>query len=332
MGVAMTIVFTGLCALVTGGDRAPAQVLLVDAKGIGAVDGIELPEHAPTLVVSLSSLANAATSSPTRVVVAWPDATTAAGADPGRGSEAPVNQIGLWDLAGSEVRIRVQGEEAAGLQLFRPSAGTSSWPEPPKNVHDPGSWRDLRYLADMGALAADGRIDPALVETDEASGGSLPRAVAARIHLDGGRLEAGIPSLGTFGDAVFEFRDGAKAPRLRQALTDTLRWSLESDATAVVIEITSVAGGSVKRLVLRPSATPHSLFVSNLPAENTGAHAHQAFSEEEMAALHFGAYYELLRSKPTERPLPRLWVAPRPRGGTGMMGRVFCPPAVFPRS
>jgi len=330
MGVAMTVVFTGLCALVTGGDRAPGQVLLVDAKGVGTVDGVELPQHAPTLVVSLGSLANATTSNPTRVVVAWPDGATAAGATPGSGAAAPVNQIGLWDLAGSEVSIRVQGAEEAGLQLFRPSDGTSSWPEPPKNVHDPGSWRDLRYLADMGALAGDGRIDPALVETDGATGSSLPPAVAARIHLDVGRLEAGIPSLGTSSDAVFEFRDGAQAPRLRQALTDTIRWSLESDAAAVVIEIVPVAGGPVKRLVLKPSATPHSLFVSNLPAEAASAHAHHAVSDEEMAALHFGAYYELLRNKPTERPLPRLRGEPLPRKGTGLMGGTFCPPAVFP--
>ena len=330
MGIAMTVVFTGLCALVTGGNRAPGQVLLVDAKGVGTVDGVELPQHAPTLVVSLASLANATTSNPTRVVVAWPDGATAAAATPGGGAAAPVNQMGLWDLAGSEVRIRVQGAEGAGLQLFRPSDGTSSWPEPPKNVHDPRSWRDLRYLADMGALAGDGRIDPALV--DEAVGSSLPPAVAARIHLDGGRLEAGIPSLGTSGDAVFEFRDGAKPPRLRQALTDTIRWSLESDAAAVAIEIIPVAGGPVKRLVLKPSATPHSLFVSNLPAENTTTHAQHAVSEEEMAALHFGVYYELLRSKPAERPLPRLRGGPLSRKGTGLMHGVFCPPAVFPRN
>ena len=67
MGIAVTVVFTGLCALVTGGDRAPGQVLLVDAKGLGEVGGVELPDHAPTLVVSLSSLANAETSRPDRV-------------------------------------------------------------------------------------------------------------------------------------------------------------------------------------------------------------------------------------------------------------------------
>ena len=332
MGVAVTVVFTGLCALVTGGDRAPGQVLLVDAKGVGPVGGVELPQHAPTLLVSLASLANAATSNPTRVVVAWPDGAAAAGATPDGGAAAPVNQVGLWDLAGSEVRVRVQGEEGTGLRLFRPSDGTSSWPEPPKNVHDAGSWRDLRYLADMGALAADGRIDPALVGTGDAAGGSLPPAVAARIYLDGGRLEAGIPSLATSGDAVFEFRDGRRAPRLRQALTDTMRWSLESDAAAVVVEIIPVAGGPVKRLVLKPGATPHSLFVSNLPAENTATHAQHAVSDEEMAALHFGVYYELLGSKPTERPLPRLRREPLPRQGTGFMGGMFCPPAVFPRN
>ena len=111
MSVALSIVFTGLCALVTDGDRAPAEVLLVDAQGVGKVNGVLLPEHAPTLVVGLSSLANAETSYPTRVVLGSPDRGNSAG------------QIGIWDLAGSEVRIRVQGAQPAGIQLFRARRG-----------------------------------------------------------------------------------------------------------------------------------------------------------------------------------------------------------------
>ncbi len=72
MGIGMSIVFTGLCALVTDADRGSAQVLLVDAQGIGEVGGVVLPEHTPTLVVGLDSLANAETSRPSRVVAAWP--------------------------------------------------------------------------------------------------------------------------------------------------------------------------------------------------------------------------------------------------------------------
>ena len=70
MGIGLSIVFTGLCALVTDGDGGSGQVLLVDAQEIGEVGGVVLPEHAPTLVVELDSLANAETSRPTRVV--WP--------------------------------------------------------------------------------------------------------------------------------------------------------------------------------------------------------------------------------------------------------------------
>ena len=70
MGIGMSIVFTGLCALVTDADRGSAQVLLVNAQGIGEVGGVVLPEHAPTLVVGLDSLANAETSRPTRFA-AW---------------------------------------------------------------------------------------------------------------------------------------------------------------------------------------------------------------------------------------------------------------------
>jgi hypothetical protein len=279
------------------------------------VNGVLLPEHAPTLAVSLRSLANAETSHPTRVIAGSPD----------RGAYA--EQIGIWDLAGSEVRIRVASSEEPALQLFRPTDGSSSWPEPPVDRDDAASWRDLRFVADMKGLAGDGRIDPSLVGSEDPAS-VLPRAVAARIHLDGGRIEAGIPSQEAYRGDVFEFSESGAIPRLRQAVTDTIRWSLESDAAAVVVEITPLAGGSTRRLVFAPSAGPHALFVSNLPAQNVHAD-HSAISSEEMGALHFGAYYELLRVKPKMRPLPRIAIGPEDRRATGIMGRPICPPAWF---
>jgi hypothetical protein len=331
MTIGLSIVFTGLCALVTDGQRGSGQVLLVDAKGIGEVGGVVLPEHAPTLVVSLASLANAESSRPTRVVMAWPGEGAIAERTPASPGLSPSpGQIGLWDLSGSEVRIRVQGGAAAGLRVFRPADGASSWPQPPHNANDPASWRDVRFVADMTALAGDGRVNPALVAVDDASS-AMPRSVAARIQLDAGLVEAGIPSQENYRDDVFEFRSSSNEPRLRQALTDTIRWSLETDASAVVIEIAPVAGGPVKRLVLNPRATSHSLFISNLPAENVSAHAHHAVSSEELAALHFGAYYKLLRNSPADQPLPRVWTPALARRGAGLMHTAFCPPAAFTR-
>ena len=93
MSAAVSIVFTGLCALVAGGEGRSAQVLLADAKGVGEIGGIALPEHAPTLVVSLSALANAETSGPSRVVTAWPGRGSAAATPPGRAFGVP-EQIG----------------------------------------------------------------------------------------------------------------------------------------------------------------------------------------------------------------------------------------------
>jgi hypothetical protein len=316
MSVALSVVFTGLCALVTNGDRVPAEVLLVDAQGVGPVNGVLLPAHAPTLVVSLRDLSNAETSSPTRVVAGSPD----------RGNSA--EQIGIWDLTGSEVRIRAAGALESGLSLFRPTDGSSSWPEPPRDGNDAASWRDLRFVADMKGLAGDGRIDPGLVGNQDSASG-LPRAVAARIRLDGGRIEAGIPSQEAYREEVFEFIGAGAAPRLRQAVTDTIRWSLEGDSAAIVVEITPVAGGPTKHLVFSPSAEPHALFVSNLPAQNVHPDTHASMSSEEMGALHFGAYYELLRVKPNERPLPRIAISSDDRKATGMMGRPLCPPAWF---
>jgi hypothetical protein len=317
MSVAMSIVFTGLCALVTDGDRAPAEVLLVDAQGVGRVNGVLLPEHSPTLVVSLNSLANAETSDPTRVI---------AGSQVGGSS---VEQLGLWDLTGSEVRIRVQGGQSQALRLFRPTDGSSSWPDPPRAGNDSQSWRDLRFVADMKALAGDGRINPALVGNGNLAA-ELPKAVSARIRLDAGLLEAGIPSQESYRDDVFEFAGTGAPPRLQQAVTDTIRWSLDSDASGVVIEITPVAGGPAKRLVLAPSAKMHTLYVSNLPSENVHPDSHHAVTSEQMAALHFGAYYELLYVKPSERALPRPSLPERRT--TGMAGGPFCPPAMFSRN
>ena len=47
MSVALSIAFTGLCALIGDGNGKPGEILLLDAKGVGEVHGITLPEHAP---------------------------------------------------------------------------------------------------------------------------------------------------------------------------------------------------------------------------------------------------------------------------------------------
>jgi hypothetical protein len=320
MSVALSIAFTGLCALIGGGDGKPGEILLVDAKGVGKVGGVLLPEHSPTLVVSLNDLANPDSSRPTRVIAGTPN-------HGGR-----VDQLGVWDLAGSEVRIRAQGAEGAGLQFFRPGKDETSWPEAPRNTHDPAAWRDLRFVPEMAALVGDGRIDPALMGESEATRTTLPRSVAARVHLDSGLLEGAIPSQETYRDDMFEFRSGRSERSFRQAMTDTMQWTLKSEAAAVVIDITPVNGGPTKRLLLAPSATPHRLYVSNLPAENPShGDVHEAMSDEEMGALHFGAYYKLLLNEPMDKPVPELWQPLSARRGTGMLRPVYCPPAVFSR-
>jgi len=310
----LSIVFTGLCALVTHGNQGPAQVVLVDARGVGEVGGMTLPAHAPTLMVGLRSLANAEASNPTRIVVGPPQ---------GQGSARAEEQYGIWDLTGSEVRVRVQGAEAEDLHLYRPV--TSTWPEPPKDVDNPDSWRDIRYVARMTAIAADGRVDPALARDGADEPTSLPRSAAARIHLTGGQLEAGLPSAEEFRSKVFEFRDATGKTLLRQALTDSFRWNLENATGAVVVEIIPSWGGPSRQLVFRPSAVPHRLFVSNLPAEADSHHAglgHQGMTDGQAAALHFIAYYKLLRNEPADEPTPV--VAPAARRGAGLTKTRFC--------
>jgi hypothetical protein len=318
MSVSLSIAFTGLCALIADGNGAPGQVLLLDAQGVGHVGGVTLPAHAPSLVVSLRDLANPETSGPTRVIGGAPSGTS------------QVDQLGVWDLTGSEVRIRAQGIERSGLHLFKPSKATTSWPAPPRNPNDPAAWRDLRFVADMGTLAGDGRIDPALLGSSDASPAVLPRSVAARIHLDSGLLEAAMPSQSIHREDVFEFRSVGSDRTLRQALTDTVQWTLKADTGAIVIDIIPSGGGPTKRLLLAPSAVPHRLFISNLPAENTAhSDALHAMSDEQMGALHFGAYYKLLLDPPAVMLLPT--PAGDPRKGAGMIRTQFCPAARFSR-
>jgi len=319
MSVALSIAFTGLCALIGGGDGQPGQILLLDAKGVGEVRGVSLPEHAPTLVVSMNDLANPESSRPTRVVAGRPSQT-------GR-----LDQLGIWDLTGFDVRIRAQGGEPEGLQLFQPSKGETSWPQPPRNAQDPAAWRDLRFVPSMKALVGDGRINPALLGNGMSTGGHLPRSVAARVYLDAGLLEGALPSQETFREDLFEFRSNGSERPLRQALTDTVQWTLQSEAAAVVIDLVPAAGGETKRLLLAPSATPHRVFVSNLPAENSAHSSSHAASDEDMSGIHFGAYYALLMEQPARMPLPTLAGAEGSPKGVSGVRPLICFPAIFNR-
>ena len=182
----------------------------------------------------------------------------------------------------------------------------------------------------MSALVGDGRIDPTLTAMDGQIARGLPRSVAARIHLDSGLLQASMPSHRAYRNDLFEFKSNGSTPVPRQPLTDTIEWTLHSDAGAVVIEIIPVDGGATKRLLLAPTAVPHRLSISNLPAENRSAGpAHHAMSEEEMGALHFGAYYKLLMNEPVDKPLPEVWRDHR--RGAGLADSTMCPPAMFTR-
>jgi hypothetical protein len=319
MSAALSIVFTGLCALAADG-RGPGQMLLVDARGV--VPG--MPSHVPTLVVDLRDLANPDTSAPTRVVLG----PAAAG--------AVAAQIGLWDLVGAEVRLRVPGRDASVPELYRPAGGAASWPAPPRAADDAAAWRDVRYIPRMSALVAEGRIRPELVASPGDTPAAFPPGVAGRVVIDGGRVEAGLPTEKVYRGQVFEFRGARGEPRLRQAMTDTVLWNVASPDGPIVVEIIPVAGGTVKRLVFAPSAAPRRVFVSNLPADNAidqghGAHAHADDGEGSAAALHFDAYYELLENAPADRPIPMLARASSTRKATGMARPLICTPVLFDR-
>jgi hypothetical protein len=321
MSVAVSVVFTGLCALVPGGERRPAQILLIDARNIGEIGGARLPAHAPTLVASMNTLANAETSAPDRTVAAWPGRGSEAASFPGRGFGVP-EQMGIWDLTGSEVTIKVQGGQESAAILYQPPDGGSSWPAVPRVPDELDSWRDLRFIPNMRSLTGDGRIDPSLVSSDDAR-------VASRILLNQGRIEGGIPSQKVFRESLFEFGAPGREPKLRQAVTDTIRWSVVADAPVVVIEIAPRDGGKARRLLLTADVTRHELFISNLPAAEQAGDEHHSMAGDDLAALHFGAYYELLMHPPADRPVPRRWLPPVGRTGTGLAGGTLCPPGQF---
>jgi hypothetical protein len=116
-------------------------------------------------------------------------------------------------------------------------------------------------------------------------------------------------------------------------MTDTMHWELTTEARAIVIEIVPVAGGPPRQLLLAPSARPHRVFVSNLPADNSAQadEHHHGMSDQQMIALHFGAYYSLLRTPPAERPLPQLLARPLAAHGAGAIRPKFCGAAMFSR-
>jgi hypothetical protein len=312
MGIGLSVVFSGLCALVTDGGGGAGQVVLVDARSLGEVGGVVLPAHAPTLVLDLGSLVNPESSQPERIVAGWPGAES-------------VGRVGFWDLSGSEVRIRVQGREGSGLRVFQSEDGASSWPEPPTNVDDAASWRDIRFVPDMTSIVGDGRIDPTLLTNPS---GALPRGIAARVHLDAGLVEGGLPSRPEYRDDIFEFAGSGRRGKHRQALTDTLRWSLETGSDVVVVEIAPVSGEPARRLVLKPATAAHRLFIGNLPVHDPKLHHQDAVTDEVLAALHFGAYYELLRNAPQTRPMPRP-IDRSERRSTGLDAGPICPVARF---
>jgi hypothetical protein len=316
MSVALSIVFTGLCAFTADG-RGPGLMLLVDANA--AVPG--MPAHSPTLVVDLRDLANSDTSAPTRVVLG----PTSTGGDAG--------QIGIWDLTNAEVRVRVPGGDASSPELYRPADGAPSWPNPPSDVDDPRSWRDIRFVPRMSALAPEGRIRPSLVASPDDTPAVFPRGVAGRVVIDGGRLEGGLPSERAYRGQVFEFRGARGEPRLRQAMTDTVRWNVASPDGPIVVEIIPVGDGFVKRLVFSASSMPHRVYVSNLPADNGPGHeGHaRAATGTSVTALHFDAYYELLEPSPAERPIPTLARVAPGRRATGMLRPLICTPVLFDR-
>jgi hypothetical protein len=175
----------------------------------------------------------------------------------------------------------------------------------------------------MATLTGDGRIDPALVAPLDRSGG-LPSSVSTRIQLDGGSIEAGVPSDETYRHDWFEFRgSGQQAP----AGTDR-HDPVEprcGEADAVVIEITPVSGGPGRQLVFKPRIARHQIFISNMPVEVMVLRLTMRWASKRWRHAP-GAYYKLLKNPLRTNRSRGSGSGPQPRRG-GRRGPVACPPA-----
>jgi hypothetical protein len=324
----LSIEITGLCGLVHDRKRAMTEVLFIDTTVFGA----QIPRHKPVLIANLRDVMNPSEDSKPTTIVAVPSAT-------GSG----VEQVGLWDLTDQQVSItRPGGSEAArGLRLNRPDGVDVSPIGLPKDVDDPQEWRDLRYIIEMEKLCGQGRVANALLSQDpgpdERVGQSeVPQVVAARLRLAEGVLEGAIPSRETYRGVMYKFPPAGNRPAFSQPVTDTVCWRLSTASTMgnyVAIDIVPLrerSGLKSRTLMIAQRGRPCRLSISNLPAENrSSGHAHHAMSDEEMGALHFGAYYKLLMNEPLDTPLPEVWRDRR--RGVGLSASVLCPPAMFTR-
>lgn len=316
----VSIDIVGLNAIVVDRPGRRAEVLFVDPSALG----LRMPSHTPFLTASISDVTNAEDSDPTTVV-----------GIPGAGG---LQQVGLWDLTDTQVLVRRPGGgELGGGVTFH--EGTGAVPtSPPERMDDPEAWRDLRYVADLQRICGQSTIAPGLSSLGSASTGAQPpRQIRGRVRFGGGLLEGAIPSAQIHRDKIFQFSTGEGSEVHRQPLTDTLRWSLSNQdrsdgSNYVVVDLVSLREGrqATRTLMLSDRGRACRLSISNMPVHDDGA-ASQHGTEEEMAALHFGAYYKLLRKQPADQPLPRLWVPPADRR-LGLGGPVMCPPARFTRN
>ncbi len=334
MGIGLSIVFTGLCALVTDGDRR---------AGAGASGGRTGHRRGRRRRASRARAhARREPGEPCQRRDEPADASRGglAGRPTPRGAFASdgltaAEQLGLWDLTGSEVRIRVQRDtETAGLRLSMPPAGASSWPAPPRDANDPAAWRDVRFLADMKALAGDGRIDPSLVDETRQRRAAFRSAVAARIHLDAGLVEAGIPSQTLTATTSSSSGAPSEPPKLRQALTDTMRWSLEHGRGAIVVDRDRPRDGASPVEAARAHADVRratELFVSNLPAENGVSRRSSRGDERRDGGAPLRRLLQAARRPPRRTGRCRGWAPPRRARGSRNDGHDLLPPGAFTR-
>lgn len=320
----VSIDIMGLNALVHDRSARRAEVLFVNPLGLG------MPKHTPYLVANMSDVTNPPTDSKPATVTVVPAAA-------GRG----VQQLGLWDLTDTQVVVRAAGgiEVADGVGV---NAGRDDGPiSLPADPDDPEAWRDLRYVADMKRICGSGDITRGLTSLESSPGTAgtalVPEVIMGRIRFSGGVLEGAIPSWEESRRVVYQFSKGEGRPAVSQPLTDTIRWSLDLDAAVsgnyLTLDLVPMRGDSARgtrALMLAQRGRPCRLAISNLPADDLSA-THHAISDEDMGALHFGAYYELLMHEPADRPLPREWRGQDPRRATGIRGTIFCPPAMFSR-
>ena len=183
---------------------------------------------------------------------------------------------------------------------------------------DGGSHRDVTWIARMSKIpaAGGGAVNPKCFDDNPKSA-----KVASRVRFNGGSVEGRFKH--PFHQVVWQIGDSGTTPEpFKQALGE-LRVSQTIPSERVVFRLEPFDGAPSSDIVLiRTDSVNLEVEIANLPRQvvcTSSSHANNL--------AHFVAFYELLATPPTSKPVPSCQTnCP----GCGHQGEpIYCPPADY---